>query len=238
MEGKRIIGVLLLLAGMFFAVNSQMNLTGAVTGAPGIPYSVNFLLGMSMIAASIVILAGGSLDDRMHPHGKYGSDVRAFRRWLSKKEGHEVPYEKAAAEYYRMEAKYNENVRTGRILRRDAEKDQGPLEYVEREYENLLPRPVPMSYISKKKREFLDNEAAILLGNHHVETRPKQLIRMGIRCGYAEGPHTGEGTVMLTKGGKKLTVIPKHGGDIGTSKGTMTAYATGVSSFREIARKK
>jgi hypothetical protein len=65
---KKIIGVLLLVAGIFLIANSQANITGNVIGAES--FSINVSIGIIFLVSGLAILVSGTIEEKLMPEAK------------------------------------------------------------------------------------------------------------------------------------------------------------------------
>ncbi|MBU2523080.1 MAG: hypothetical protein KKE23_02200 [Nanoarchaeota archaeon] len=235
---KRVLGLAFLLVGIFFTANSQLVLTGGIIGIGDTPYSVNFILGICLIAISMIIFIGSSLEDRTYEKGKsedyYDPAIKSFRRWLQKEKGFKVTYGTAKREYEKIEQKYYKNL--GEKGAKEGYGDR-PLKGIEDLYKKIHDgdyKPPRSTHTEKLRRKFLDNEASRALNEKRIYTKRKDLIWLSNKCGYDLMEGAKEGTRVLDQKGDVLTVIPEHPDcNRNTAKEIMFALATGESSYRK-----
>lgn len=81
----RILGIFLFLIGIFFLINSKMNMTGAAVGI-SIPYQLDSFFGLFFIGIALVLFAVETLEEKVH-----GKGLRRYKERLEKeKKEHKV----------------------------------------------------------------------------------------------------------------------------------------------------
>ena len=223
----RILSIISFLIGVFFLLNSKINITGAAVGV-SISSPLSSFMGFFLILTSSMLFLSGNLEDKV----KYDPKIKSFRRYLKKREHHKISYNEAEVLYKDALKSYYRAISLGKIKQTYGKK---PLKYIE-DYIKTFNIHISEKFSDKAKK--LLNEAGISLEEGRIYDKSRELIRLADRLGYDTTEHTKEGIRVKDADGSIITEIPNHPTvNINTAKGIMKSLAKGKGSFRKSDRR-